>query len=127
MSRAHPPLRYFQVWLVIGWLLIASIVYVSLTELTGYSSVPHSDKAGHFFAYAVLTFWFSQLYIGRTRVRIAVGFATMGVLLEVLQSLTESRTFSLADMASNGMGVFCGWLLGSTLASGTLTRLEKLF
>lgn len=119
------PLRYFPLWLSIGWLLIAAVLYASLAPSTVPAMAPHSDKAGHFLAYFVLALWFSQLYSARGRMWWAIAFIGMGVLLEYLQALTVFRLFELADMAANTAGVLSGWALGSTVGTNFLARFER--
>ena len=118
------PLRYFSVWLSIGWLLIVAVLYASLAPSTVPTMVPHGDKMGHFLAYFVLALWFSQLYDSRGRRWWAVAFLTMGVLLECLQTLTVSRSFELPDMTANTAGVLSGWALASTVGASFLARVE---
>lgn len=124
MSRDRIPLRYFSFWLVLGWLLIATVVYLSLASTGLPKLVPQGDKAQHFLAYLVLTLWFSQLYRSPVRTLFALGFVALGVSLEFLQGLTVYRTFSTADMAANATGALVGWLLGATALGRVLVWLE---
>lgn len=117
-------LRYFPVWLSIGWLLIAAVLYASLAPIAAPTMAPHSDKFGHLLAYFVLALWFAQLYDKRGRVWWALAFTGMGVLLECLQALTASRHFDLTDMAANAAGVLLGWAVGSTAGANILARFE---
>ncbi|MGF1614763.1 MAG: VanZ family protein [Gammaproteobacteria bacterium] len=113
MALNRTPLRYFSLWLGIGWLLIATVLFASLAPSGVPTITPHSDKVGHFLAYFSLTLWFAQLYRTRPRMAWAIGFVVMGALLECLQALTSHRVFSLADMAANTAGVLAGWALSS--------------
>src|SRR6188474_3014514 len=73
-------LRYSGVWVGIGWLLVATIVYLSLATIDVDVHVANGDKYGHVAAYAVAAFWFMQLYkSGRSRLIIAFGLALLGV------------------------------------------------
>jgi VanZ family protein len=90
---------------------MGSIVYLSLTphpvELPG----EQGDKYGHVLAYAMLMFWHALIYMPpRARMRLAVAFVCMGVALEFLQGLTDYRTFDVADMVADALGVGMGWL-----------------
>ncbi|MFZ0254456.1 MAG: VanZ family protein [Gammaproteobacteria bacterium] len=118
------PLRYFPLWLSIGWLLIASVLYASLAPSGVPSMAPHSDKAGHFLAYFALALWFSQLYNTRVRRWWAMAFIGIGVLLECLQAPIPSRIFDLVDMVANTAGVLSGWVLGSMAGANFLARFE---
>ena len=97
-----------RAYLAAGWAWAAAIVWVSLTPAPPtIDYVSHGDKAGHFLSYAVLMFWFAQLYARRAL--FAVGFIAMGVALEFAQSATGYRSFDLFDMAANALGVLAGW------------------
>lgn len=96
-----------RAYLAAGWAWAAAIVWLSLTPSQPTIDVTHGDKAGHFFAYAVLMFWFAQLYT--RRVFFAVGFVAMGIALEFAQDATGYRSFDLGDMAANALGVLAGW------------------
>jgi VanZ family protein len=124
MALDRVALRYFPVWLSIGWLLIAAVIYLSLASSGVPTVARHSDKAGHLLAYLVLTLWFSQLYNKRAGMGWAIAFVGMGVLLEWLQVLTPSRFFDVADMAANATGVLSGWALGAIIEKNFLVRFE---
>jgi len=105
------PVRFLRLRHAIGVLLVGSIVYLSLTphpvELPG----ERGDKYGHVLAYATLMFWYALFYLRlRARMRLAVAFVCMGVALEFLQGLTDYRTFDVADMVADALGVSMGWL-----------------
>src|SRR4051812_18317917 len=93
-------LKRTSLWLAIGWLLIVTVVVLSLIKLGVETPGGQSDKIGHFLAYSTLMFWFAQIYsVARTRLVIAIGLALLGVGLEIAQSFTGYRTFEYADMA----------------------------
>jgi VanZ family protein len=118
------PLRYFPLWLSIGWLLVAAVFYTSLAPSGVPTMAPHSDKVGHFLAYFVLALWFAQLYNTRGRMGWAIAFIGMGVLLECLQTFIASRTFDVVDLLANTVGVLSGWALGSIAGANFLARFE---
>ncbi len=120
----NPQLKYSKLWLALGALLIALIWYLSLTPEPPNTGIENGDKIGHFLAYALLMGWFAQIYIQpKPRLWLLLGFILMGVLLEILQGMTEFRTYSYADMAANSSGVFIGLLL----SQGPLARLLQQF
>ena len=99
-----------------GWLFAAAIVALSLMPAPREIDVPHGDKLGHMAAYCLLTFWFCWLYPAwKTRSAYAAGWIAMGVALEFAQGATGYRSFELADMAANSLGVLLGWGISATL------------
>jgi len=87
--------------------MVAAIVWLSLTPAPPQVDVAYGDKIGHLVAYGVLMFWFCQLY--RTRIFYAVGFILMGTGLEVIQGQLGYRSYEVADMLANSLGVLLGW------------------
>jgi VanZ family protein len=116
--------RYGKLWYAIGWVLVLTVVVLSLMP-----SAPDigtdNDKANHLLAYGTLMFWFGML-ASRRRIQAgwALGFVAMGVALEYAQGMTEYRTFEVADMAADAIGVLIGWGLALTPARNLLWLLD---
>jgi VanZ family protein len=93
-----------------GWLYVAALVWLSLTaeDIPG-PTFAFSDKVQHFLAYALLMFWFAALHRS-LGARLAYGalWIGLGVALEFAQGATGYRSFELADMAANALGVAAG-------------------
>jgi VanZ family protein len=114
-------------WLVVGWLWIAFVFYLSL--------MPHppkpmafegADKLEHFIAYSWLMLWFCQVYLERRiRFRLFVALVAMGVTIEYLQGMGGYRMFEYADMLANTAGVLIGWGLAQTGLGKILFTLEQ--
>ena len=120
-------LRYRSLWLVMGWALVLAIVYFSLAPQPVSIPVEHGDKIGHLAAYAGVMLWFAQLYSGNTaRLLLAGGFTALGIGLEFAQLFTATRTFELADMVADGIGVAGGWLVAPPRTINILRRLETI-
>lgn len=116
-----------MLWLTIGWSLVAAVVFLSLAPVPVELDAPGADKYAHVVVYAALTFWFMQIYeSGRIRVRVVLGFAALGVMLEFLQGTTGYRSFEYADMAANAAGVVLGWLAAPPRMPNLLLCLEAL-
>lgn len=92
-----------------GWLYAAAIVWLSLSPSPPDPGFAYGDKLGHFAAYALLMFWFGYLY-RRSRVRNAYAllWIAMSIGLEFAQGGTGYRSFELADMTANALGVLAG-------------------
>jgi VanZ family protein len=120
-------LRWLALWLTTGWMLIAAVIYLSLAPAPPDLDLPQGDKFGHVLAYAVLMFWFMQIYDRqRIRVGLAAGFVALGIVLEVLQGFTGYRTFEVHDIAANMIGVALGWMSGPPRTGNLFSRIENL-
>jgi VanZ family protein len=111
-----------------GWLYAAAIVYLSLTPSPPEPGFEYGDKLGHFLAYALLMLWFALLYRS-AGARLAYGalWIALGIALEYAQAGTDYRSFELADMAADVLGVAAGAAAALILpraraAEGTGTR-----
>ena len=98
--------------IVVGWLMAAAIVWLSLTPSPPSLGFKMSDKIEHFLGYGSLMFWFCQLYAGRNA-RIGYGalWTAMGIGLEFAQGALGYRLFEVFDMLANTLGVLIGWAL----------------
>jgi len=120
------PFRFGKLWLVLGWMLVALIVVLSLwpnpPELIGFEQ---SDTLTHIIAYSILMLWFANIYQQRPyQLRLAIGFFAMGVCLEFLQGMTEYRQFSYADMLANGIGILVALYFAKTRLATCLLHLD---
>jgi len=125
-ERVHK-FRYAKLWLTLGWLFVAVIVFLSL-----YPKPPQplefeqSDKLSHIIAYMTLMLWFANIYPRRSlQFQFSIGFFVMGVCLELLQGMTEYRTFAYADMLANGLGILLALYLAKTRFSTYLLRFDN--
>ncbi len=99
-----------RVWLALGWLWVAAILWLSLTPIPPQPlTFKFSDKLEHALAYAFLMSWFAVLYRGRSRMVCAGGLIGMGVAVEFLQGWSGYRYFEYWDMAANSSGVLLAW------------------
>jgi len=127
MNNQLRTLRWPGVWLAGAWLLVAAVVVLSLVPIPADVSAGRSDKIAHLVAYGILMFGFTQIYLsGRARIVTAVGLALLGVALEVLQGHTGYRSFDLADMAANALGVLLGWGLGPPRTVNLVALVERV-
>lgn len=134
-TRARSPRRLRKLWLAIGWLLVALVVYLSLKPGWLPLDALTNDELGHRFtygishvlAYGTLMLWFLQLYPVSRRPIIAICLIGLGGVLEALQGFTPDRDPDFLDLLADGAGVGLGWLLGKTMLGNALEILEKVF
>lgn len=108
-------LKFKMLWLLVGYGLIAYIIYSSLTPDPITMDVSYFDKYAHTFGYFVLMGWFTQIYqTARVRLICFALFVSMGIGLEFAQDLTGYRYFDVYDMLANSLGVVLAWLLAFT-------------
>lgn len=125
-----PELRYRKLWLSIGCLLIALVVYLSLTSapLKLKLDLLYQDKFGHLLAYFAMMFWFAQIYHGhKQRLVLMLFFVLLGVSMECLQSFDTNRYAEIGDMVANILGVLIAVLLALTPLKYLLLRFERVF
>ena len=122
---ARRSLKYFNLWQAIGWLLVALIVYGSLTPTPIQIPMHEGDKLGHMFSYCVLMGWFMQLYHRAAHVRVGMLCVALGVFMEYAQLASGYRDFEYLDMAADAVGVSIAWVLGGTALARLLVRLER--
>ena len=107
-------MRYFKLWLAMGWLFVLLVCYFSLTPSPPKIDIQfeHLDKLEHILSYLVLMIWFAQLYqTKQSRIYYALFFIVLGITIEVLQGLGGIRYFEYSDMLANTSGVVMGLLL----------------
>ena len=106
-------LKYEKFWQAIGWLMVAIVVWLSVTP-----SPPQMpsffgwDKAQHVTAYAGLMYWFGVSHIYRWRWPIFM--ATLGIGLEIVQGVSGLRSYDPYDMLANFIGVVIGLFIMDT-------------
>src|SRR6202521_5501803 len=116
-----------RVWRAIGVGLVVLVIWLSLTPQPIEIPVEHGGKLGHVAAYATLMFWFAQLDTRyRMRLAYAIGFVLLGVALEFAQRLTDYRTFAVADMGADAVGVLCGWVASPPRGPDVIGFVERV-
>ena len=119
-------MEYKPLWVFIGYMLIALVVYQTLTANPVSAGFDISDKLIHTVGYFVLMGWFVQIYHGkRQKLFWGLFFVAMGIGLEFLQDLTGVRFFEVSDMLANGLGVLLAWGLSTTKFSASIVAFEK--
>ena len=115
-------------WIAVGWLIIATIVYLSLATLTVQFQVQEGDKIGHLLAYGALMAWWAQLYVSSSsRLKLALLFVLLGALVEIAQGFTPTRSPEWLDLAADAAGVLVGWVASPPRAPNFYLRLAATF
>jgi VanZ family protein len=119
-------LRYPWLWAIAGWLLVLAVVAGSLLPGPSLPTVAVGDKIQHAGAYCLLMVWFGGLYERRRHGVIALGLVALGVALDLLQLTTRTRTFDVADVVANSVGVLLGLCLSMAVLGGWCQKFERL-
>lgn len=119
------PLRFPKLWSVLGWLLVGAVIVGSLIPGPAVAQVDIDDKVMHAGAYFVLMVWFAGLYPRGVYPVIATVFLALGLGLDLLQLLTDTRSFDWYDVAMNSAGVILGFVLSMLLLGGWCQRIEQ--
>lgn len=123
-------MRYFKLWVVIGWLLVLLVCYFSLMPHPPKIDIKfeHLDKVEHAFSYFILMAWFAQLYhYKKSRLFYAGFFILLGIVIEILQGMGQTRFFEVADMLANATGVLMGLIVTKGNLKGLLLSFERKF
>jgi VanZ family protein len=119
-------LRYFNLWLIVGFLLLLAINFSSLVSSVWVPMPGHTDKIYHAISYAILMLWWLQLFpLYSARVILGVLFIGMGIGLEVIQSFDPMRYMDYRDMVANSAGVVIAYVMGLTALDQLLYWFEK--
>lgn len=84
-----------------------------------------SDKLLHASSYFLLMVWFAGFCRRKLYLTIAIGLLALGIGLDALQLLTDTRSFDWYDVAMNSFGVVAGFALSLLLLGGWCQRVEE--
>ena len=126
MSLSQQYSGFARIWLAFAILGVAAVVYLSVTHTPPVLPGAYGDKVGHFAAYAVLTFWLTQLYGGaRSRAAVAFGMLALGIGLEFVQLALGYRALEMADIAADAAGIAAGCLGAGVCGCALFSRIRK--
>ncbi len=108
---AEQPRR--QVILLLAWKLAFGLCVLAVLVL---ALVPNDvpipstgwDKSNHLLAFSVMALLGMRAFPGRT-IAVVAGLLAYGVLIEVLQSFTPSRSADWHDVVADTVGLVLGW------------------
>jgi VanZ family protein len=119
------PLRFPRLWSFLGWLLVTAVIVGSLMPGQALQSMQVNDKFMHAGAYFILMVWFAGFYRHAAYPVIATVLLALGLALDLLQLLTDTRSFDWYDVAMNSGGVVFGFVLSTLLLGGWCQRVEQ--
>ncbi len=119
------PLRFPKFWSTVGWLLTIAVIVGSLMPGQAVPDVGVSDKIMHAGIYLLLMVWFAGFCRRGLYPAIAGVLAALGISLDLLQRLTETRSFEWYDIAMNCSGIAAGLVLSLLLLGGWCQRVEQ--
>lgn len=121
------PLQHGRVWALLGWALVIAVVVGSLVPAGVLRPLTAAlgDKALHAGSYCLLMIWFGGLYERAKHPWIALGLLLLGIGLDLLQLDTATRSFELADIAADAIGILVGLALSMLVLEGWCQRLER--
>jgi VanZ family protein len=119
------PLRFPKFWTAVAWLLTAGVIVGSLLPGEVVAHIHVRDKYMHAGSYFVLMVAFAGLYRRGLYPIVAVVLMTLGLSLDLLQRLTETRSFDWKDIGMNCAGVAIGLVLSWWLLGGWCQRVEQ--
>jgi VanZ family protein len=110
-----PALKHARGWFILGLLIAAAILTLSLMPTRKLPDVNVSDKWQHIAGFAALAFWFGSLVFRRHYLVLAFTLTAFGVLIELLQGWTAlGRQADPLDVLADVAGIVLGLILAAT-------------
>lgn len=118
-------LQLGKLWFFCGILLLLLVAVLSLTPVP-VEGPDNFDKLAHLLIYAFLSGWFSLLATKPADLRWSFSLLVIyGVLLEVLQGMTDYRSFEVADAIANTIGAALGVTVYFTRLRFALVNIDQ--
>lgn len=126
MSPSFPRLAFPRLWQSLAGVATFAVVALSLVPQPPQPPAALSwDKAQHALAYFVLAAaWLQSTRAIRWQLTVA-GVLTLGLVLELLQGMTEARQLQVADMVANTLGVASAGALCLTPFARSLAVVDR--
>lgn len=119
------PLRYAWTWLAAGLLLLAIGLVAALEPVPSLVAVTLNDKLIHLTGFLFFMLWFGGVFQTRLAPVVVVALSSYGLLIELLQSLTPTRSAEFLDLVADVAGVLLGWALSAAGLSRWCVKLES--
>jgi len=126
-------LRYGNVWLGGGILLMLFVLYSTVTPgglMPSFLDLMPSfltDKALHFLAFMSLMLWFCGVFRLRLSPLVALILLAFGIGIELIQSRLPYRSAEVADAMFDVGGILLGWALAAAGLGGWAAMIEAWF
>lgn len=111
LSIAHKSLLYPKFWLFTVLLNLVLLTYLSLAADLPRLELDQGDKWQHITAYFLTMSWFGLVLRSNYHRYSALFLLIYGGFMEVLQALTDYRSFDAWDFVANGSGILLALLL----------------
>ncbi len=120
------PLRHRNLWVALSAILVAAVVYGSLTPNLDLPAPGGFDKIEHLSAYLGLSLWFTGLVPRAAYWKVALALLALGLTMEILQGLMHmGRAAELLDMVANTLGIGAGIVLALRYTGGWARKAES--
>jgi VanZ family protein len=107
LRSARQELRLIRLWYACGAAMLLAVALVSLMPAP--PSIGVSDKLSHLLTYTLLSGWFCLLARRRTVLAGSIaGLIAYGMMIELLQGMTDYRYAEWGDVLANGAGCLLG-------------------
>jgi VanZ family protein len=119
-----PALYAARLWETLGWIMLFTVVVLSLVRIEQPLALENADKYQHVLAYASLMYWWGMVQPGR-KLNWAVALPLLGLALEWAQTFTAYRVLEWNDAVANALGVALALLLLTTPARRLLAMIDR--
>ena len=120
------PLHYRFFWLALGIVLLALVLYFTLSAPAFERDLPGGDKLAHGVGFFVLMFWYAALFKRRYYLWLGLFLLAVGGLIELAQGwMALGRRPEWNDFWADGAGIIVAGLLSIGYQRSWLEWLEQ--
>ena len=102
--------RFLSRWMLAFFACALAVLVLALMPSPPPMITTGWDKSNHLLAFAVMTWLGCKAYPQRL-VHVMVGLLAYGAVIEILQSLTPTRSAEWLDLLADSLGILLGWAL----------------
>ena len=117
-------LSAYKIWATLGYLMLLTVIVLSLVRVEQPFEITHVDKFEHLLAYGSLMYWWGMVQPPKLRLW-AAALPLLGAMLEWAQSLTAYRSLDWNDALANLLGVILALVLLATPAKRLLAAVDS--